>query len=97
MSPTLHSPSAGPLDGNAAAGLLREVFAMEVTAADVTCGGCGAVAQVGEVRLYGGSMGAVLCCTHCDAAILRLVHTPHGYWLDMRGARSLHFRAGPRA
>ena len=35
------------LDGNAIAGLLQEVFAVEMTTAIGTCGGCGAAAPVG--------------------------------------------------
>jgi hypothetical protein len=81
-----------PLDGNAAAGLLREFFAFEVTTAQVTCGGCGAVVTVAEARVYGGTMGAIFRCAHCDTAVLRLVRTPEGYWLDMHGARSLFVR-----
>jgi hypothetical protein len=84
--------SAVPLDGNAAAGLLGELFALDVTVATLTCGGCGAVAQVGEVRVYGGPMGAIFRCGACDTAVLRLARTPAGFWLDMRGARDLHIR-----
>ncbi len=86
---------AVPLDGNAAGGLLRELFALDVTAGEITCGGCGAVAAIGEIRAYGGSMGAVLRCAHCDTAVLRLSHTPAGLWLDMRGARHLFVGAAP--
>ena len=92
MTPAENRTPSGPLDGNAAAGLLREVFAFDATSATLTCGGCGAIAQVGSVRLYGGSMGAVLRCTHCDTAVLRLARTPIGLWLDMQGARSLMIR-----
>jgi hypothetical protein len=37
-------------------------------------------------------MGAVLRCTHCDTAMLRLAHTPIGLWLELQGARSLMMR-----
>ena len=37
------------LDGNAAAGLLRDVFAMEVTTAVGTCEGCGSYDAVGDL------------------------------------------------
>jgi hypothetical protein len=80
---------AVPLDGNAAGGLLRELFALDLTAAQITCGGCGVAAQIGAARLYGGSMGAILRCVHCNTAMLRLSHTPDGLRLDMRGARVL--------
>ena len=35
------------LDGNAAAGLLAEVFAFEITAAELTCASCGAPLEEG--------------------------------------------------
>jgi hypothetical protein len=87
---------AAPLDGNAAAGLLGELFAVDVTVAEITCGGCGAVAAIGAVRVYGGPMGAVLRCAHCDTVVLGITHTPAGLWLDMHGARKM-FVARPDA
>jgi len=78
---------AVPLDGNAAGGLLGELFAVDVTAAEITCGGCGAVAAIGAVRVYGGSMGAILRCAHCDTVVLAITHTPAGLWLDLHGSR----------
>ena len=82
-----------PLDDNAGAGLLRELFAFEMTAVSVTCAGCGMVAQVGELALYGGRMGAIFRCTHCDTAVMRLARTPAGFRIDMRGARVLFAHA----
>jgi Family of unknown function (DUF6510) len=78
-----------PLDGNAAAGLLAQVFACEMTVAVVTCVGCGAAAPVGAARVSGSAMGTIIRCAHCDTAVLRLARTPRGLWLDMRGARSI--------
>jgi hypothetical protein len=40
------------LDGNAAAGLLRELFTFELTTARGCCENCGAVAEVGAVIVY---------------------------------------------
>jgi hypothetical protein len=85
-----HQEETGlPLDGNAAAGLLGELFALDVTVAEITCGGCGVVAEVGETRVYGGVMGAIFRCPNCDSVVMRLVHTPVGIWLDMRGSSCL--------
>jgi len=78
-----------PLDGNAAAGVLSEIFAVEMTSATIICEGCGASAQLGATRVYGGTMGAVFRCRQCDGVVARLAHTPAGFTLDMRGARSL--------
>ncbi|SEE74614.1 hypothetical protein SAMN05444161_6969 [Rhizobiales bacterium GAS191] len=79
------------LDGNAAAGLLQEIFVREITAAQIHCEECGTTGAVGSLRLYGAPMGAVLRCTHCDGILMRTVETPHGRWLEMAGARYLRF------
>ncbi len=82
-----------PLDGNSAAGLLSELFTVEITSASITCDGCKTVAPIGAARLYGGRMGAVFRCAHCENVVVRLVRTPEGYWLEMKGARSLFVQA----
>jgi hypothetical protein len=79
------------LDGNAAAGLLQEIFVPEITAAKIECDACGHTAAVGALHLYGVAMGAVLRCIRCDCILMRAVHTAHGRWLEMKGARSLRF------
>jgi hypothetical protein len=81
------------LDGNAAAGRLAEVFAFEVTAAVSTCAGCGATGPVGALLLYGGEMGTILRCPHCDAVQLRMTHVGGRYWIDLRGMLSLQVAA----
>jgi Family of unknown function (DUF6510) len=82
-----------PLDGNAAAGLLRELFALEMTEAEITCDNCGSVGAIGGARVYGGAMGAIFRCVNCDAVVVRLVRTPAGLWLEMQGTRRLFVRA----
>ena len=79
------------LDGNAAAGFLQEFFVLEITTAQIQCETCGSTGAVGSLRLYGAPMGAVLICTHCDGILMRAVHTPHGRWLEVKGARCLRF------
>ena len=74
-----------PVDGNAVAGLLREVFALDVTTAFIVCAGCEARAELGGVRVFGGTMGAVFRCDGCDDVMIRLVRTPEGYCLNMQG------------
>jgi hypothetical protein len=76
------------LDGNAAAGLLRQVFAMEVTTAVGTCGTCGAVNAVGAVHLYV-SAGHVLRCPTCDNVLMRVVEADDRLWVDLSGVRAL--------
>ena len=77
------------LDGNAAGGLLREIFAFDATAARTTCAGCAGMVPIGELRLYAIELGAILRCPSCDAAVLRIGRTPRGLWLDLRGAASI--------
>ena len=79
------------LDGNAAAGLLQEIFVSDITTAQIECEACSSTGAVGSLRLYAAPMGAVLRCTHCDGLLMRAVHTPHGRWLEMTGARYLRF------
>jgi hypothetical protein len=76
------------LDGNAIAGLLQEVFAVEMTTAVGTCGSCGAVEAIGAVHVYRGA-GTVLRCPHCDNVLAKIVKDGERVWIDMPGMRTL--------
>ena len=82
------------LDGNAAGGALRDIFAFDVTAALVTCAGCGDERPLGDMLAYGRPLGFVLRCPGCDASVLRIVHTPRQLTLDPSGMRLLVLPAG---
>ena len=73
------------LDGNAMAGDLREIFAVDVTAARYTCAGCGHADAVATLRLWGPAPGQVGRCPHCDDVVLRMVTAPGRVFLDLRG------------
>ena len=73
------------LDGNAAGGLLNEIFPFEMTTAEATCGGCGTMKAIGELLLYRHGMGAILRCAGCDTALLRITHIRGCYRLDLSG------------
>jgi hypothetical protein len=77
------------LDGNAAAGLLREIFSYDVTRAPAVCDGCGLCSAVGELLLYGHEMGAVLRCPGCQHVLMCLTKVHGVMWLDLRGTRVL--------
>ena len=81
------------LDGNAAAGLLREVFAFELTSARGRCDNCGAVAEIGAVMVYSNAPGTVLRCPRCGAVLMRIAGSEDRYWLDVRGITWLEIRA----
>ncbi|MET9272320.1 DUF6510 family protein [Kribbella sp. NPDC003557] len=76
---------ANYLDGNAAAGALSEVFAVDLTAATGRCNGCGQVAVFAESRLYVDAPGMVARCNGCESVLLRVVTTPDNTYLDLRG------------
>lgn len=78
------------LDGNAAAGALREVFAVEMTTASCTCAECRRTSALGALRLYGGAMGSVLCCPSCNAPILCITSVPSGHFIELRGIVHVH-------
>ncbi len=77
------------LDGNAAGGMLREVFAREMTAAIATCTGCAMASYVGALMNYGREMGMVLRCPVCDTVMLRIVSTPGWFRVDASGMATL--------
>ena len=66
----------GPYDGNALAGPLSEVFAVEVTTAVARCRGCGRSSPVAELTVYGPDPGLVGRCPGCADVLLRVVRTP---------------------
>ena len=79
------------LDGNAAAGILREAFVHEMSAARGACACCGAIAQLGSQHLYmyPRSPGAVLRCTTCQDVLIVFVHAGGRYRLGLQGLRWL--------
>jgi Family of unknown function (DUF6510) len=79
------------VDGNAAAGILASVFALDATRARIVCAGCGHAAAVGEQRAFALEMGAILRCPACAGVTLRIAATRHGCFIDMRGAEVVHF------
>jgi hypothetical protein len=76
------------LDGNAAAGLLSEVFGRDVTTAVGTCDGCGSAEAVGAIHVYVAA-GTVLRCPHCEAVVMKVVTDGERFWIDVRGLRSM--------
>jgi hypothetical protein len=74
------------VDGNAMAGDLREIFAVDVTAAVAICAGCGRAGAVAELRLWGPAPGIVARCPGCEEVVLRIVRAPDRAFLDLRGA-----------
>jgi hypothetical protein len=85
------------LDGNAAAGVLTQVFCGEPSGAVIVCAGCGATAAIGALPAYGLELGAIVRCPHCDTAVLRVGAAGATLWVDLRGAVSLRIGIGGSA
>jgi hypothetical protein len=78
-----------PLDGNATAGALAELFAFDITVALTTCRACRDSRPVAELRAYVRAPGIVLRCASCGAVQVRVVRAPDRAWLDLRGVELL--------
>jgi Zn finger protein HypA/HybF involved in hydrogenase expression len=80
------------LDGNAAAGVLQEIFSVEMTTAVGTCDNCGSAGEVGAIHLYR-SAGMTLRCPSCHAVLMKIVTSGTRSWIDLRGLRSMQLGA----
>ena len=76
------------LDGNAVAGVLQEVFAVEITTAVGTCAGCDGTAAVGATHVFEGA-GIALRCPHCENALVKIVKDGSRMWIGFPGLRTL--------
>ena len=79
------------LDGNAAAGELSKIFAIDVTAAEAQCAHCGITKRFAEAHLYMHGPGVVARCVACQHVLLRLVNVRQRVLLDVRGVTYLSF------
>jgi hypothetical protein len=73
------------LDGNAAAGELSRIFAIDVTSAEGQCAHCGTKRRFAEARLYMQCPGVVARCCVCEHVLLRVANVRQRVFLDMRG------------
>lgn len=74
-----------PLDGNAIAGLLRDVFGVEMTMATCVCSTCGASAHVAELAVYLGGPGTTVRCRTCTSIVMVFVTIRGVTCVDLRG------------
>jgi hypothetical protein len=81
------------LDGNAAAGVLAEVFAAEMTAALGICAHCGATNAIGAVWVYAHAPGTVLRCPDCTEVLMTIVRARERLLVDVTGVRGVQFVA----
>lgn len=74
------------LDANAIAGLLFEIFGVEMTASPTECASCGREGEIGELLAFTQGPGVILRCSACENVVLRIVQTSEAIYLDARGA-----------
>jgi Family of unknown function (DUF6510) len=74
------------LDANATAGLLYEIFGVEMTTSPTECANCGNEGEIGELLAFTHGPGIILRCSTCENVVLRIVQTPDEIILDARGA-----------
>jgi hypothetical protein len=77
------------LDGNALAGPLAELFAIDLASAVLTCAHCGAAGPLAAHLLYPTGPAMVLRCRGCAEVVLRYASDAGGIRLDMSGTRLL--------
>jgi hypothetical protein len=77
------------LDGNAAAGILHDIFALEMTSNPIGCAHCGRQGALGTLLVFGQAPGLVLRCPVCENIMIRIVQTSEAIYLDMRGTAYL--------
>ncbi|HEY9287795.1 MAG TPA: DUF6510 family protein [Candidatus Dormibacteraeota bacterium] len=73
-------------DGNAAGGILDDVFSAEMTASPTECAACGREGEMGSLLAFTQAPGLVLRCPSCESVMLRVVRSTRSIYLDARGA-----------
>ena len=79
-------------DGNALAGPLSEIFAVDLTTAEGRCTGCGATGPLARLHVYGPEPGPVARWPDRGQVVLRLVCGGEEAQRGPRGAVSLRIR-----
>jgi hypothetical protein len=78
-----------PLDGNAIAGLLFDVFGAEMTTTTAVCSHCGTRGILAECEVYLGGPGTVVRCRTCRGLLMVLVDVRGMRCVDLSGLKSL--------
>ncbi len=79
------------LDVNAAAGPLRDIFAIDVTMATCECNHCAKSGPLAEALVFAMEPGLIVRCANCEGVLMRVVNGEGRTWLDLRGMSFLQF------
>jgi ribosomal protein S27AE len=78
-----------PLDGNAIAGQLFELFERDMTTARGACTHCGTGALIAELRVYTRAPGPVARCRHCGQVVFVVTEIRGEARIDLGGFKLL--------
>lgn len=78
-----------PLDGNALAGPLGELFRFDLTTTEGECRHCHDSAVLARAVVYPDPSGFVVRCRLCGEVLLTLVRSAERTWLDLSGIAGL--------
>ncbi|MGK3952988.1 DUF6510 family protein [Microbacterium sp. I2] len=77
------------VDGNAAAGLLAEIFAVDATTMRGTCGACGSAGPLAEAVVELDDDAAIIRCRTCTHTLMTVLRTDGGVRLVIGSIRDL--------
>ncbi|MCP2636980.1 DUF6510 family protein [Microbacterium sp. HD4P20] len=77
------------VDGNAVAGLLAEVFTVDVTTMRCQCGTCGVAAPLAETVVELDDSAAIIRCRGCTHTLMTVVRADGGVRLIIGSLREL--------
>ena len=78
-----------PLDGNALAGPLSELFRFDLTTTSGECRHCHDTTVLARALVYPDPSGYVVRCCSCGEMLLAIVVTEKRTWLDLSGIAGL--------
>ena len=73
------------VDGNAIAGLLMEIFAVDMTAAHGQCANCHDVMPVADTRVFMDAPGIVVRCRSCGEVLATIVEEDGHRRISLQG------------
>ncbi|WP_314428287.1 DUF6510 family protein [uncultured Microbacterium sp.] len=82
------------LDGNAAGGMLIELFGRDMTSARGACRHCSREAELGDAVAELDPAGVILLCRGCGRTLLTCLQVDGRYTLDIGALASLEWQSG---
>lgn len=78
-----------PLDGNAIAGVLHDVFGGDMTLAGAACAHCGQADFLADLAVYLGGPGIIGRCRSCENLLVVITEHRGMYCVDVTGLSHL--------